>query len=282
MKKILVPVDFSKFSEYALKVALEIAKVADAEVLALHVMLAPKDTQITADEDGIFIHGTGDNFLENSVKGIRNNLKNLLVGYKYDKLNYKISSGEISPAIMDCIEKENIDFIVMGTQGEGNYDHFLLGSNAEKMVRFAPCPVLTIRSEIQSASFKKITFAANLRSSSDQSRVTEEIKKLKAMFGAEIHLVYVNTPTDFSTNRELEKDAKAFQEKYDLTDAHFQVYCDMAEGDGVLHFSEENNMDLIVMVTHQRTGFARLFSGSISEEVVSSSKIPVLTYSLNA
>lgn len=282
MKKILVPVDFSKYSEYALKIAIEIAKIADAEVLALHIMLAPKDTHVSADEEGIYIQGTGDSFLENSTKGIRKNLKSLLSEYDYNKLSYKILSGEVSPTIMNCIEKENADFIIMGTQGESNFDHFLLGSNAEKMVRFAPCPVLTIRSEIPSASFKKIVFAANLRSLSDQSDVTEEINKWKEMFGSEIHLVYINTPSDFSTNRTLEKDAKTFQEKYNLNDANFHVYCDMAEGDGVLHFSEENDIDLIVMVTHQRTGFARLFSGSISEDVVSSSKIPVLTYSLKA
>jgi nucleotide-binding universal stress UspA family protein len=71
-----------------------------------------------------------------------------------------------------------------------------------------------------------------------------------------------------------------FVQKYQLTNYTFTVYDDNTEEDGIIHFAEEINADIIAVATHGRTGLAHLLSGSIAEDIVNHANRPVLTFNL--
>ncbi len=278
MKKILVPTDFSSYADAALKLALKIAEKSGGEIILLNVMLTPEHAQVHANAQTIHIGGADENaYLQQAVEGTRKNLQALIDQLSYKQISYEITSGNITQSIIKQSEKDEIDLIVMGTQGSSNYDAIFVGSNAEKVIRMAECPVITIR-ELKSTHLEKIVFACDLE---DKHAVpVKMIKQLQTWFNSHLHLVYVNTPSDFSTTRELDEKSARFVQNHQLENYTFHVYCDTIEDDGITHFAESVDADLIAVASHKRQGFFRMLTGSVSEGVVNLSHIPVLTLRL--
>ncbi|MCU0444840.1 MAG: universal stress protein [Microscillaceae bacterium] len=281
MKKILVPTDFSPFADHALQVAVAIARKAQAEITLLHILLTPDNTEIRVSAEEYFMSKNEDApYLKSIVEVNQINLNDLIAKSGYGHIKYQIVSGDVTKAITATAAAEKSDLIVMGTQGNSEYENFFVGSNAEKVVRFAPCPVLTLRQRPKEIDFKNLVLACNL---DDKDNLPiAQIQEFQAFFGAKIHLVHINTPANFTPSKDLRIKAKNFARKYSLENYEFEVYCDYIEDDGVVHFATTIHADLIVMISHKRTGIARLFSGSVSEGVVSEATTPVLTFSLKS
>jgi nucleotide-binding universal stress UspA family protein len=135
MKKILVPIDFAEASDAALLYGRNLAKIFGAELHVLNVMenqfLRPTFKSPAAVDAGVVNHVAKrltpeDRATLHAVTAVR-------------------ASDEPSDEIVQYAEQEDIDLIVMGTHGRSNVAHLLLGSVAEKVVRTARCPVLTVR-----------------------------------------------------------------------------------------------------------------------------------------
>jgi nucleotide-binding universal stress UspA family protein len=279
MKKILVPTDFSPFADHALRVAVEIARKAQAEITLLHILLTPDNTEINVSTQEYVMSKNEDApYLKSIIEVNQINLTDLVHKSGYDKINYRILSGDVTKAIIAQATQEQSDLIVMGTQGNSEYENFFVGSNAEKVVRFAPCPVMTLRNRLAETKFANLVLACNL--DAKDSLPIDKIQEFQTFFGAKLHLVHINTPANFTPSKDLRVKAKNFARKYALENYAFEVYCDYIEDDGVVHFANSIHADLIVMISHKRSGIARMFSGSVSEGVVSESTIPVLTFSL--
>jgi hypothetical protein len=108
----------------------------------------------------------------------------------------------------------------------------------------------------------------------------EELFKLQEIFEAKLHLVKINTPNNFETNRTIFKEMKTFVEKYNISNYSLNVYNDYIEEDGIIYFCEDIGADMIALATHGRTGFMHLLSGSIAEDIVNHAKRPVWTCKL--
>jgi nucleotide-binding universal stress UspA family protein len=107
--------------------------------------------------------------------------------------------------------------------------------------------------------------------------VINKIKTLQEALGAQLHLVKINTPTDFSVDHATKQTMEQFAKKYQLENYTINVYNDKAPEDGIISFAGEIKAQLIAMATHGRTGFSQLFNGSIAEGVVNHAKRPVWT-----
>jgi K+-sensing histidine kinase KdpD len=168
----------------------------------------------------------------------------------------------------------------MGTKGASGLQEFLVGSNTEKVVRQATCPVLSVRNVPPDFDMKEIVFASNFEN--DQLPAISQLKKIQELFGANIHMVYINVPNNFSNSRTIRMRMKEFVQKYQLTHYNFSIYDDNSEEEGIIHFAEEINADVIAVATHGRTGLSHLLSGSIAEDIVNHANRPVLTFNLKA
>jgi hypothetical protein len=181
----------------------------------------------------------------------------------------------VTQAVADYAKQGGFDVIVMGTQGETNDEYWLVGSNTEKMVRYAACPVLSVRRVPKVFDLKNIVLACDL--DDKKTLPIEKVKEIQQLFGAQLNLIYINTPSSFSPTHLVRHQVSAFAKKYDLQNYTFHLYCDYTEDDGINHFAESIAADMIVMISHQKRGIARLLSGSVSEGVVYEAVIPVLT-----
>lgn len=141
-KKILHPTDFSDYSKEALDVAAVMARKFGAELIILHVVetydYAPPEYYMAADE----LHKE----VERRLEGSRKHLEEMAAQMGDIKTRTLVTEGKPFVQIIRAAKEEGADMIVLGTHGRSGLAHILIGSTAEKVVRKAPCPVLTIRS----------------------------------------------------------------------------------------------------------------------------------------
>jgi nucleotide-binding universal stress UspA family protein len=144
LKHILVPTDFSEPSEVAGRYAKALAETFGATLHLLHVL--DESYLAWAASEG-FASPLGADVRGEAEKGARDRLQRALTDAERDKFQARsvLRIGSPFAEIIRYAREENVDLIVMGTHGRGLIAHMLLGSVAEKVVRKAPCPVLTVR-----------------------------------------------------------------------------------------------------------------------------------------
>jgi nucleotide-binding universal stress UspA family protein len=279
MKKILVPTDFSKPAQIALDVASDIAKKANAEVVLLHVVEEAGGSSFN-------IEGqveTGSNwedkiFTMKLIERGKKQLAKLSEGLKQNGVRSReeLRMGTPFHGMRTIITDQKVDLVVMGTAGQSKLENMIIGTNTEKVVRHAQCPVLTVQKKPTVTEFKNIVYATSL--SEDEELFSRVVRKTQQMYDGTVHLVRVNTPGNFQRDFVVKKYMQSFAKKLQLKNYTINVFNDLSEEEGIVYFSESINADLIAMATHGRTGFAHVLAGSIAEDVVSQAKRPVLTY----
>ncbi len=280
MTKILIPFDFSEQANHALNFSTSVAsRLGNVQLEILHVVEIPSNTTVGTMGGGELMPD-----MENQVFFIqlmdrrKKQIEELKEKYKSTSYSFtaKIKIGNAFKSISDSINEENPDLVVMGSKGSSGMEEILIGSNTEKVVRTAQCPVLTIKSAVDLEEMNKIVFASDFRENNDE--VASRIKNLQEILDAELYFVVVNTPGNFETSRESIKRIRAFSHKYNFTKVTAEIYNASSEESGILEFADDINADLIAMATHGRTGFIHLITGSIAEDVVNHSSRPVWTY----
>ena len=145
LKRILAATDFSDCSEHALRYACEFAEVFDSELTLLHVIESPAAAYSSYVAGHVDVH-----FIEEDLKrDAEAKLKTLPSPQWQEKLSITRDIVVGSPFVetVRYAKEHDIDLIVLGTHGRGAIAHMLMGSTAERVVRKAPCPVLTVRLE---------------------------------------------------------------------------------------------------------------------------------------
>jgi universal stress protein A len=142
IRRILAPTDFSELSKQGLKSALELAEAFGAKLLLLYVVEPPPYPV-----EGIVPSHLGATMLDDLERQATNDLAQMLSETQASTMDVarRVVVGIPYRKIVDVAEEEKIDLIVMTTHGRTGLSHLVMGSVAEKIVRTAPCPVLTIR-----------------------------------------------------------------------------------------------------------------------------------------
>jgi nucleotide-binding universal stress UspA family protein len=284
MARILVPTDFSEQADYALDLAHQLALELNAEIELLHVLDVPDGVNLTGMENISFTGessggaGMNDLYFIKLMEKTKDQLGQILdrPELKGIEIFEKIQTGSIYRQINEESEDGKVDLIVMGTTGTSNWEEELVGSNAEKVVRRANCPVLTVRKEVKLTRIKNIAFASDFKHAGE--RQVDLVKKIVNVIGARLHLVKINTPSRFENDKLNYESIHAYAAQNGIEEYEAHVYNFDDEEDGIISFTEQFGMDMIIMATTGKGGFARLLEGSIAEDVVNYSKIPVLTY----
>ena len=141
MKEILVAVDFSAGSAHALQHALEIAEKFGANLLLLHVVHDP------AEAPGFYASKkAGKKVLRNMAQTAEQMMEEFVSTHlkKFKKFKTHIAPGLPPSQIVKLAKKAGVDLIVVGTHGRSGLKRLMLGSVADRVIRSAPCPVLTV------------------------------------------------------------------------------------------------------------------------------------------
>jgi nucleotide-binding universal stress UspA family protein len=146
IKKVLCATDFSQSSTQALRYAHSLAGRFEAELVLLHVV----DDVPTAvpPVGGAAVDSTINvaEYQEHLIDHARKRLEEVVAGLdsRGPSVRWHVAEGRPSRQIVQLAEDENADLIVIGTHGHNRFHRFVFGSVTEKVVRSAPCPVLTV------------------------------------------------------------------------------------------------------------------------------------------
>ena len=275
MKNILVPTDFSDEAEVALKVAAQLARKHDSEIYLLHMLELPlqlidpvQGNSQNLPEALFFMKLAHQRFRELMSKPF---LKGITV---YETVEFhKAFDG-----IMEISKEYNCELIVMGSKGTSGFGEIFVGSNTEKVVRHSDIPVLVIKNEAPEFSIKKFVFATD--GEAEESHTLAKAIKFSELLGAQLHLVYVNTPNQFLSSEEAEQKLEDFCKPHNYQNLNKVIYNDLNIEEGILNYAKKIDADLIGISTHGRKGLAHFFNGSIGEDVVNHAQRPVVTFKI--
>ena len=271
MKKIIVPVDFSEYSENALKVAATIARNQDAELIAVH-MLGLNDAVLTnesTDVEGLFYIKLAKKRFEEFLD------KDYLDGIT---VHQAVKNFKVFSELDDTAKEHKADLIVMGSHGSSGLNEVFVGSNTEKVVRTAETPVLVIKGATDFNATKAV-FACDFKEESIEA-FTKAVSIFKAL-NIDVQPVYINVSGDkFLSTKQIEKNIVDFiiqLNGIELKPEGVTIYSDYNVEKGIFNYAQRVKADIIGLPTHGRRGLAHFFSGSIGEDVVNHSQLPVLT-----
>lgn len=273
MKTIIVPVDFSEQSEYALKTAASLAAKHKSEIIVLH-MLELNYAMISSSEA---YHPEQTVFL---LKAAEKRLGEFL-DKKYLKgisITPVIKHYKVFSEVNEVAQKHNADLIIMGSHGTDGLQEIFIGSNAEKVVRNAEIPVLVVKNELPDFQVNNFVFACDFRE--ENVPAFQRAKSFADKLGANFRAVYINTPGDhfMSTADAYQKISNFMNEA--VSGMEVDIYNDYSVERGVLNYSEKIGADLIGIPTHGRKGISHFFMGSIGEDITNHSPIPVITFKI--
>ncbi len=272
MKRILVPTDFSECSYYAAEVAAQIAKKTGARVFLLHALEVP---QYSSNEPYPTMSNTAEGIF--MMKLVKQEYQKLISQdfFKGVDVAEVVQWENVYDTITKQAEEHDIDLIVMGSHGAKGAKEFFVGSNAEKIVRTAACPVITVKERHPDFAPKTLVYASSFYG--ETVNAFGEIKELIDLFKPEVHLLKVITPGNFEATDYSERLMKEFAEHHDLDNYSMNIYNEMTVERGIHEFANSRKADLLAMETHGRRGLAHFFRQSLAEDVANHTRLPLIT-----
>lgn len=272
MKHILVPVDFSERSAYALEVAAGIAKQQNADITLIHMLgiseaMMPGNDLLELKEAQYFMRLAKKKFKtfldQPYLKDIT--LHKIVQNYKvFDELN-------------NVAKEQQIDLIVMGSHGSTGFNEIFIGSNTQKVVRTSEVPVLVIKGKNSDFRIQNILFACSY--TEDMVEAYKKVRLMAENFSANLTLVYINTPyQDFLSTWEVEDRIAQFMIKAGDPHSKVMVYNDRSVENGILNVCKKKKFDLLALPTHGRKGLAHFLLGSIGEDIANHAGLAVMTF----
>jgi len=143
LKNILVPTDFSEASTAAVEHGRALAVAFDASLHVLHVVTEPLHEAWAGYAPGAEFLAAVDHLQAEAQKRLERLIPR--AGRGNGQIVVATTWGDASDEVLKYARNHGIDLIVCGTHGRRGWDHVMMGSVAERIVRLAPCPVLTVR-----------------------------------------------------------------------------------------------------------------------------------------
>jgi nucleotide-binding universal stress UspA family protein len=294
LKKILYPTDFSNCSRQAFAHALFLAERHQAEIHILHVIKSHDADSYLAEYDFPNLEEYNMHLEKHAEARTEQLIKNFII----EKSSVvKVQKRSISPSagILDYAKKNSVDLIVLGTHGRRGLGYLFLGNTAEEVARFAQCPVYTIR-ELKSP--KPIANFNNILVPIDLSKRSREVllyaKELCQDYEAILNILHIVEdrihPAFYASGKSSifdimpqikEKSIQLIDKMIEETiGLDSKIKIEITEGNAareILRFTEESDIDLVLISSHGRSGLSHFMLGSVAEKVIRRSSVPVFT-----
>ncbi len=267
MKTILVPSDLSDVSEYALNVAVEIAKKHNATIILLKRLIFPTVEYVMIDND---FYKDKEEYYRFLTKEAKDRLNDMIDRPAYRGVNFKLKVVRENESLTEAVNKHKVNLIVMGSTGASGWKEWTKGSNAEHVVREALCPVLVVKSPV--SEFRKVVFAVDFENEHFMKDALTLFDKTKP----DSHFVYVDNGTKIFDEEVLKEKAGKMAWEMGLPYYHFEIVEENTIEKGILNYARKVEADMIVMYTHGRKGFQHFLYGSIAEDVVNHAEMAVM------
>ena len=272
--KLLIPTDFSDFSDYAIQMGIKIAKITLAEIHLVHCIDSTsifdnaKLEKISTDDIEFFIRKYAQEKLELFQRDVNNHGIPCCVF---------LMSGRLIENLKTLNDEEFYDAIIMGSHGASGMEEWFVGSNTTKAIRKLHHNVLVVKKPVDRLDFEEVLFVTGLNEKEKESfrKFLDFIKPFKVK---EIHIMAVDTNNYFSQPSHIMQEAlNDFKKIASEVDIESHFYKDYSIQAGIRHFSDEYNIDLVGISNYVRHPLKRMISGSNVEMLINRSDIPVLS-----
>jgi nucleotide-binding universal stress UspA family protein len=275
MKNILVPYDFSECAVYALNQAVFLAQKTGANLHVYHVApLHPYWKDLSKSDSEAYNQNVKVAYgVEQKLAEVKLRMEGMGVA-----VTTRFTPGPIIENVVRYTEEFKIDLLVMGTHGMSGIKEWMIGSNAQKILRQVACPVLAIKHDLVYRDFQKIAFVSSFHHENKQPFLV--VLDLAGIFKSEILLVNMDEPGFFRDPLLVIR--TAMREFQDLARSR-GLACSikrLASGsleDGMKQLIAEEAIDLVAITTHGKGPLARIFASSLAEAVVNHLQKPVMT-----
>lgn len=273
-KTIIVPTDFSDCSAAAYSYAALLAEKMDAMIYLLHVLDIPSPSPSS---NGKRETRMDTHFMMEMMRLTHSRMSKVRSSKIFNGLEVTevIEVGSVPAMILQAVKKYKADMIVMGTHGVSGIQEKFIGTNAEKIVRSVEIPVLSVKHAVKNPRLDTILFATDFSKEADT--VFPVVSNLAALFKARLVLTKVITPVNFETTADTEKQMDKFRVANKAYSFASGAYYANSKEEGIRRSADSLGADMIALGTHGRNGIAHFFRGSIAEDVVSHTSLPVLT-----
>jgi nucleotide-binding universal stress UspA family protein len=271
MKRIVVPVDFSPYSDRAQQIAVHLAQKTEAKILLVHCIYTPVEwgsLTVRQQED---YPETVANTVEAEIKLSKLAESKLFQGVD---LEFRVTHGTPYQQIVQQANRFKADLIVMGTHGNEKADQPFVGSNSQRVIRMATCPVLSIKENAAIKNWKNVAFAAAFED--NLSKSFARIIPLLDQLGCRIHLLFINTPVRFRTTTQALTSMDMFSRRFPNIAFIYHVFDHFDVQSGIIDFLKSANMDWLVMATHDRE-HTPIYQLGFTESVLFHTPLPVMS-----
>ncbi len=273
MKKILVPLDFSETSENAFVYALEMAKLYKAELVLLHTFELPYiDSQIVP-FNYAEIYDTIEMSNFNHFKQEMPKLKAIAKDQKAQHIvmNHIMMVGDLIHTIKEVVNQENVDFVVMGTNGASGWFDSFVGTNTSSVISDVSVPVLSIAHDVKFHKMEIIGFTTRYREK--DITALQEVLAIAKKMKAKVKCLYVKTSSSDVKGEAVSKWEAHFKNEKEL---EFFIIPSEEVNETIEEFLTNQSIDLLAMVTYKRNFFTQFFTTSVTQQMSQHSNTPIL------
>lgn len=292
LRKVLIPTDFSKESEAGVRAAVCVAQSFGADVEFIYVIEPPSSwSRMRADP-----LAQRNAALERAARQKLEQLAKRGEVCEGAEVSYLVGHGKSFEKIVDVARKGKADAIVMSTLGRTGLKRMFIGSTAENVVRYAPCPVMTVPASWKQRQFRPtkifvpIDFSELSKGALAYAQHWAEVYHAEVMLGHVVdmfkllgfgmgemgqHTAHLMIdPALAGAKTDLEKLASELRPR---VSSPVTARVELGRPtDSVCAMARAAKADLIILTTHGRTGLKRMLIGSTAEAVVRYAKCPVL------
>jgi nucleotide-binding universal stress UspA family protein len=271
MNEIIVAIDFSKGSLHALDYAIDFANHVKSNIMMVWV-----DGHLNQD---FAFSAEVNEFRDEANKNMEEILKSRKGALKHGKLSYKLRKGKIYQEIANQAKINNAKLVIAGTHGVTGYEEFWIGSNAYRIVSYAPCPVITVRYDFDMSEEGIKSIVLPIDNTLDtRQKVAFTVETAKA-FGADIHILALYSTNIKTMQRKVDNSARQVQKL--ISDEGINHYLETVHADNItnasINYALKVNADLIAIMTEQETTASNILLGPFAQQMVNHSPVPVLS-----
>jgi len=272
MKKILFPTDFSEAATNAFTHALEFAKIVNAELILLHTFEIPVYDSQFFPENYAAIYSSielakfemfKDEIPKLKAIAAERNLEDIVI-------KHRLMDGDLLYNLKNVVVEDNIDFVIMGTNGISDWTTFFLGSNTSSVISGVEVPVLCVPIDAKIKKIKIIGFTTRYREK--DKKELRKVLKIAKKTNAKVRSLYVKTT---ASDVSLET-IKEWEREFSDENVEFLVLPSDDVKETIIDFILFKDIDILTTITHKRSFFESLFDSGFTKKITKEVSIPVL------
>ena len=271
MKKIIVPIDFSPYSEWAFLSAVNIAEKTNASITCVNVVTATVDWKNIAVKDWV-------NFPE--IMDLEEEATDKLNAFVKDRavasvpVEAVVSVGIPYEVIIDISHQHRADLIVIGAYGKGYQEGRFIGSNLQKVIRLASCPVLAVRKVLEKSAMEKMAFASLFNQASKPALF--KMLPLIREVARSMDFLYINLKDRANAPEEIRPKMATFDPMEEGLVITKNIHDHQEAEQGIIDYAQQHGIGWIGIASNPRKTSSS-YSIGVTETLIYRTDIPVLS-----